>query len=193
MRTRPSATRRYRRRAGLPRTQETAGLPSVRTLKAAARAGDAVAAHNIPIAYRDAGNLRRAVFWWQRFAAAGDGDAALDLGYAYQYGFGVRRAPERAVFAYRQAIRSHHITEYGREEALYHLAVLTLDGDGARAQRAALALLRRAARDGDFAQAARLAAALQRRARLSICRCRRGRGRSIRAQAACAHHGLPRR
>jgi TPR repeat protein len=152
-----------------------------------------VAAHNIPIAYRDAGNLRRAVFWWRRFATRGDGDAALDLGYAYQYGLGVRRAPQQAVESYRQAIRSRHITEYGREEAHYHLAVLTLDAAGAGARRAALALLRRAARDGDFAQAAHLAAALQRRARLSICRCRRGRRRYIRAQAACAHHQLPRR
>ncbi|MDX2166677.1 MAG: hypothetical protein SF182_06420 [Deltaproteobacteria bacterium] len=169
----------------------TARLPPLRALKAAARSGDSTAAHNIPIAYRDAGNLRRAVFWWQRFASDGDGEAALDVGYAYQYGLGARRAPQRAMQALRQALRSRDITEYGREEAAYHLAVLTLDRGGSRRQ--VLTLLCLAKRDGDYPEAARLAAAVEAGRPIAACRCRRGRWRSIRGQAACARHRQPRR
>src|SRR5690606_1187754 len=77
---------------------------------------------NIAVAYRALGNRRRAFEWWRRTARAHDGDAWLEVGYCLQYGIGVRRDPAAAAKAYGSAIASRWITEYGREEALYHLA-----------------------------------------------------------------------
>ncbi len=168
---------------------KSANLPSIATLKAAARAGDQIARDNIPVAYRDLGKLRLAFAWSKRLASEGDGDAALDVGYAYQYGIGVRRNPRLAGAAYRQAIRARRITDYGREEAMYHFAVLLLDEGLAPGRRGrAASLLARANQDGDFPAAALLARQLAESVQLAPCRCRRGFSRDIKGQARCPRH-----
>jgi len=58
-----------------------------------------------------------------------------------------RRAAERA---YRAAIESKWITDYCREEAMYHLAVLMLGRRSASSRRAGARLLRVASADGDY-------------------------------------------
>jgi TPR repeat protein len=159
-------------------------------LKRLVRSGDAVSIGNIAATYRKAGNRKRAFEWWRRAAGKWDGDAFLEVGYCYQYGIGVRRDQKAACLAYRAAIRSQWITEYAREEALYHLAIAYLDrGVGQRARRSAISLLREAAADGDYPQAAGLLSRLEDGEPLGVlCRCRRGLRRSLGGQAQCPVH-----
>jgi TPR repeat protein len=69
------------------------------------------------------GNNRRAIFWYERAAARGDGDALVEVGCGYYSGLGVKCDPERAVRRFRQAIRSRFISQGGREEAMFQLGV----------------------------------------------------------------------
>src|SRR5439155_13639259 len=52
------------------------------------RAGSSTAASNVATVHRDDRNLRLAFQWWKRAVELGDGDAAVDAGYCYQYGIG---------------------------------------------------------------------------------------------------------
>jgi TPR repeat protein len=121
----------------------------IRKWRLKARRGDGVAMSNVAAAYRILGNFRLAARWFERASEHGDGDALTDWGYCLQHGVGIqmdRRAAERA---YRAAIKSDWITDYCREEAMYHLAVLLLGRRSASSRRAAARLLRVACADGD--------------------------------------------
>jgi TPR repeat protein len=143
---------------------------------------------NIAAAYRALGNRRRAFDWWCRAADDGDGDACVEVGYCLQYGIGVRRNPMAAAAAYQAASRSRCITEHGREEALYHLAVVHLDDGGTRGRSRARTLLRQAAADGDYPAAIDLLAALEAGRSCVICRCRRGLRASLGGRLQCGLH-----
>ena len=86
--------------------------------------GDSTAMSNVAAAYRILGNLKLAARWYKRAAEQGDGDAMTDWGYCLQHGVGVRRDERSAELAYRSAIACKWITDFSREEAMYHLAVL---------------------------------------------------------------------
>ncbi|MBI5481273.1 MAG: hypothetical protein HY906_20610 [Deltaproteobacteria bacterium] len=110
------------------------------------------------------------------------------MGYAYQYGIGVRGNARAAKATYRAAIRSKTITEFGKEEAEYHLAVLLLDEGGRTNVVRARELLGAASADGDYPVAARVLHRLEHGLPPDPWRCRRGLRRTILGQAWCPHH-----
>jgi uncharacterized protein len=154
----------------------------------ALRHGQALALNNLATWYRDRGDQRRAFLWNRRAAGPTDGDAHVDVGYAYQYGIGVRRNARAAKVAYWAAIRSKAITELGTEEAKYHLAVLLLDEGRTTNVARARELLRAASADDDYPAAAKALHRLERGIPPDPCRCRRGLHRSVRGQVSCPHH-----
>ncbi len=172
-----------------------AKLPPLKILKEAARAGDACAHSNIPLIYRDAGNLRRAFFWWKRLAESEfKGDAFVDIGYCLMHGIGVRRNLREARIAFERAMQSKWISQWQQEEAMYLLAVCLLESPSDnRARVKAMALLARANKDSDFPEAGNLLQQVEAGSILTPCRCRRGLRRSIRGQAPCQIHNRPRR
>ena len=108
---------------------------------------------NVAAAYRILGKFRLAARWYKRAAEHGDGDALTEWGYCLQHGVGTRKDEMAAERAYRAAIASKWITDYAREEAMYHLAVLLLGRPSASSRRAAVNLLRAANVDEDYPQA----------------------------------------
>jgi len=158
---------------------------AIRWYRRAVRGGSSTAATNLATVYRDAGNARRAFQWWRRSDLMGDADAAVDVGYGYQYGIGTRRSTAKAHRTYRRAIASRNTSEYSREAAMYHLALLWLDG---RRPQRALPLLRRASADDDYPEAATLLRQLQAGSALRRCRCKRGLGKALRGHARCMLH-----
>jgi TPR repeat protein len=121
----------------------------------AGRMGNTVAASNIATIFRDGGNLRRAHQWLLRTVEMGDADAAVSAGYGYLYGIGVRRDVNSARRMFRRALKDSDTSSYGREEALYNLAIAHVDsGNPGRA----IAFLERANEDGDYPEAAALLA-----------------------------------
>ena len=145
------------------------------------------AAANIATIYRDRGRLARAVSWWKRAIEAGSPEEAVEVGYCYQYGIGVRRNCPEAVDRYRLAIRAPNIIETEREAAMYHLAVLYLDTQPPKRAKA-VTLLKRASRDKDYPEAMHLLRQLQSRQRLVPCRCRRGRTKTLPGHFQCEIH-----
>ena len=61
----------------------------------AARLGNSTAANNISTVYRDFGDSRRAHSWMMRAVEMEDTDAAVNAGYNYFHGIGVRRNVRR--------------------------------------------------------------------------------------------------
>ena len=154
--------------------------------------GDSSAMSNVAAAYRILENFRLAARWYKRAAEHGDGDALTDWGYCLQHGVGVRKNERSAEGAYRSAIVSKRISDFSREEAMYHLAALLLSRQSASSRRAADRLLRVANADGDYPQAQALLRIVSRSAEvLNICICRR-RLRPRLARRHCPLHG-PRR
>lgn len=145
------------------------------------------AAANIAMMYRDRGLLARAFTWWKKAMEAGVHEEAVEVGYSYQYGIGVRRNAGKAIACYRLAIRSSNIGEFWREAAMYHLAVLHLDGLPPKRANA-VTLLERASIDQDYPEAMKLLAQLRERQRLVPCRCRRDTVRSLPGKASCDLH-----
>ncbi|NBW11315.1 MAG: sel1 repeat family protein [Caulobacteraceae bacterium] len=89
------------------------------------RAGFPIAANNIAILYREAGDRRRMAQWFRRAAESGqDHDAALQLARCYLDGTGVRRSLPQAVrwLAVAASAPEDAITDDGREEARRLLA-----------------------------------------------------------------------
>jgi uncharacterized protein len=82
----------------------------------------ATAASNLATVYRDLGEARQELRWYERAAGLGDGDALVEIGIRYLAGKGVRRNPSIAVEHFRDAIRSKHITEASRDTAQQLLA-----------------------------------------------------------------------
>jgi TPR repeat protein len=151
----------------------------------AVRIGDIAAATNIATIYRDEGNLRLAHQWLLRAMNMEDGDAAVTAGYGYLYGIGVRRDLVSARRILRRAARATNISPYGREEALYHLAVADID-NGNRYH--AVELLEQANNDGDFPEAASLLAQIRAATEPMPCRCRRHLNKHLPGHANCPQH-----
>ena len=149
------------------------------------RAGSSTAASNVATVHRDDRNLRLAFQWWRRAVELGDGDAAVDAGYCYQYGVGTGPSVRVACRMYKGAIASKFITASGREEAMYHLAVVYIDEGKARL---ALPLLVQAAADGDFPEADSLLHQIRSKTTIVPCRCRRDLLKTLPGHAACLRH-----
>lgn len=153
----------------------------------AVQLGDSTAAANLATLYRDSGSSRLAHLWLLRAVQMGDGDAAVSAGYGYLYGIGTRRSPKSARRMLRRALRSGSISEHGREEALYVLAIANIDSGH---RRGAIPLLERAARDGDYPEAMSLLTQIKSGAGLVPCRCRRHLSKDLQGHAPCpVHHG----
>lgn len=135
--------------------------------------GDITAMSNVAAAYRILENFRLAANWYRRASEQRDGDALTEWGYCLQHGIGIRKDDKAAEQAYRAAIRSEWITDYCREEAMYHLAVLLLSRRSAVSRRAAASLLRVAFADGDYPQAEALLRIVESADIRDICVCRR--------------------
>jgi TPR repeat protein len=146
------------------------------------------AASNIATVYRDRCKFRAMLAWWLRAAKAGDGDAAADVGYCYQYGIGARKDAALARRFYRRAITSRDICELGREAALYYLAVVEIDAGRIKQ---AVPLLRRATKDKDYPQAMLLLGQIEAKGEIVPCRCRRDIDKRLPGHARCPLH--PRR
>lgn len=144
-----------------------------------------IAASNMATVYRDRGHLRLAHQWYLRAMNMDDGDAAVDAGYGYLYGIGVRKDLRIARRVLRAAVRSTFITESGREEALYHLAAAEVDSG--RPSRA-IPLLEQANRDDDYPEAASLLSQIRAKAELTPCRCRRDLLKQLPGHAKCPQH-----
>ncbi len=115
------------------------------------------APNNIASVYEDRGNNRRAMFWYQRAAASGDGDALVEVGRRYYAGVGVRRDAGQAVRYFRKAITSNNISQTGREDAMFHLGAAFHEGRGVKQSNArAIKWLSQANKDDDHAQARNL-------------------------------------
>jgi TPR repeat protein len=150
----------------------------------AARMGDTGAAANIATVHRDKGELRLAHKWALRAMEMGDGDAAVTAGYGYLYGVGVRRDVRIARRLFRRALRGN-TSDFGREEALYNLALAEVDSGN---RRRAIPLLKHANRDGDYPEAALLLTQIRAKADLRPCRCRRHLSKDLRGHAQCPQH-----
>lgn len=157
-----------------------------------ARSGEQLAFHNVAASYRILGRYRLSARWYERAAVKGDGDAMVDWGHCLQHGMGVRKDSAAAELAYRAAIKSNYISEYGREEAMYLLAVLLTQGRPRGWRREASTLLRRASADGDYPQAENLIEQLTAMSSVPICTCRRWLRPTLR-RLACPIHAKPRR
>jgi len=151
----------------------------------AAREGDSLAASNMATVYRDDSKFRLMFRWYMRAVGMGDGDAALSVGYCYQYGIGTRRNLSLACRMFRRALTSSNISEAGREEAMYHLAVSFVD-DGKIPL--AIPLLVRAAADGDYPEASLLLNQIRSKSDISPCRCRRDIYKHLPGHARCPLH-----
>lgn len=126
-------------------------------LRKAFHAGDASAALNIAITYREVGDLTTAVKWFKKAANAGDGEALIQLGIHYYWGKGVRKNTEKAVRFFRTASNSKDICEAGRDDAFFLLGVAYTEGQGVRASiTKARKLLQRANQDNDHPAARKM-------------------------------------
>jgi TPR repeat protein len=158
---------------------------AIRWYRKATKLGNAGAASNLATVYRDAGKAKLAFQWWKRSAEMNDGDAAVDVGYCYQYGIGTRRDTVRAKRMFRRAVASKDISQYGREEAMYHLALQLID-EGRNPL--AIPLLRSASADDDFPEARAVLRQMQAKLPLNPCRCRRLSNKKMRGHAKCSLH-----
>jgi TPR repeat protein len=158
---------------------------AIRWYRRAARSGDSTATYNLATVFRDDGKARLAFQWWKRAANMRDGDAAVDVGYCYQYGIGTRKNAENAKRMFRRAIASRDISHYGREEAMYHLAVQFVD-EGKR--QLACPLLKRATADDDFPEAASVLNQLRTGSDYLPCRCKRFINKQLRGHTKCSLH-----
>jgi TPR repeat protein len=143
---------------------------------------------NLAAAYRILEDFRLAARWYKRAAAHGDGDALTDWGYCLQHGIGTGKDERAAERAYRAAISSKWITDYCREEAMYHLAVILLGRRSTSSRRAAAVLLRLASEDGDYPQAEDLLGIVNSTEVITVCSCRRHLRPRL-AQRHCPMHG----
>jgi TPR repeat protein len=160
---------------------------AIKWYRRAIRQGDATAASNLATVYRDLGNFKLFHQWYLRAAKMGDGDAAVDSGYDYLYGIGAQKNLPAAKRMFRLAIRSKYISESGREEALYHLAVAAVDNGGSRR---AIPLLRRANKDDDYPEAASLLGQIRAKTDVTPCRCRRDLNKHLPGHAKCPQHPI---
>jgi TPR repeat protein len=137
---------------------------ALRWFKRAFRRNYPCAANNIASVYQDRRNHRRAMFWYSRAAASGDGDALVEVGRCYYRGLGTKRDPNHAVLCFRKAIASKSISPAGREDAMFHLGVAFHEGRGVKqSSRQALKWLSEANQDDDHPEACKLIEKISRR------------------------------
>lgn len=158
---------------------------AIKWYRRAVKHDETIAAANMATVFRDRGHLRLAHQWYLRAMNMDDGDAAVDAGYGYLYGIGVRKDLRTAKRILRAAVRSTFITESGREEALYHLGVAEVDSG--RPSRA-ISLLEQANRDNDYPEAASLLSQIRAKSELAPCRCRRDLLKQLPGHAKCPQH-----
>jgi TPR repeat protein len=158
---------------------------ALRWYRRAWRGGNSTAALNVANVYRHEREFRLAFQWWKRAADLGDGDGAVDAGYCYQYGIGTRPSSRRARRMYERALASKLVSARGREEAMYYLALVHLDGGRPRLARP---LLVRASADGDFPEAEALLAEIRSRKTAVPCRCRLDIVKTLPGHAPCPRH-----
>jgi TPR repeat protein len=156
---------------------------AIRWYRQAARSGDSTATSNLATVYRDAGKAGLAFQWWKR--AANMRDAAVDVGYCHQYGIGTRKNTANAKRMFRRAIASRDITKYGREEAMYHLALQFIDEGKPHF---AFPLLKKATADDDYSEAASVLNQFYTNSDYVPCRCRRLSNKKLRGHAKCLLH-----
>jgi len=154
----------------------------------AAMSGDTSAVSNVAAGYRAVGNFRLAARWYERAADKQDGDAMVDWGYCLQHGVGVRKDQKAAAKVYRSAIASRSITDFGREEAMYHFAVVLIGRRSASSRRAAARLLSIASADEDYPQAQSLLRVVRLANVRDVCICRRHLRPGL-ARGHCPLHG----
>jgi TPR repeat protein len=158
---------------------------AVTWFRQAAKRGDHAAASSLGYAYDVGLGTGLAFQWWKRAADMHDGDAAVDVGYCYQYGIGTRKNAANAKRMFRRAIASRDVSQYGREEALYHLAVQFID-EGKR--QLAFPVLKRATADDDFPEAASVLNQLKTKSVYAPCRCKRSINKRLRGHTKCSLH-----
>jgi uncharacterized protein len=81
------------------------------------RRGDATAAHNIAILYRERGDRRGSFRWFQRAAELGGADAQIELAKCYLNGVGVRRSVSSAIQCLTAALAMPDIQPWELDEA----------------------------------------------------------------------------
>lgn len=159
----------------------------IRKLRPAAAKGDLLAWSNIAAAYRILEKFPLSARWYRKTAEAGFGDAMVDWGYCLQHAVGVKGDEPAAELMYRSAITSQSITDFGREEAMYHLAVLLLEKQKPY-RREAKKLLLDASADGDYPEAETLLQSFNSSEPMTICICRRHLRPRL-AKRHCPVHG----
>lgn len=85
--------------------------------KRAYRKGNAAAASNIAILYRERSDFGIAIRWFKKAVELGDGDAAVELAMIYMSGREVRRSKAKSERWANEALSSKLITDDGRERA----------------------------------------------------------------------------
>lgn len=160
----------------------------IRKWRSKAIRGDSDAMSNVAAAYRILEKFKLSARWYRRASECGDGDALTEWGYCLQHGIGVRKDSRAAERAYRAAVRSGWITDYCREEAMYHLAVLLLGKRSRSSRHAAAELLRVASADGDYPQAEALLQGVKFAGVQDFCNCRRHLRPRL-ARRHCPLHG----
>jgi len=76
-----------------------------------------IAANNMAVLHREAGNRRAMFQWFERGANEGDGDAMVRLARCYLDGLGVRRSPAAAMKLLSAAVGGDNLCEASRDEA----------------------------------------------------------------------------
>lgn len=87
--------------------------------------GDASAANNIAILYREVGRYDLTFKWFLRAAELGDGNACVDVAKCLASGVGTRVNNEKAIRYIREALSSASISDDGLEEAEFLLKQYT--------------------------------------------------------------------
>lgn len=86
---------------------------------------------------------------------------------------------------FQNALQSTNISQLGREEALYNLAVAEVDSGKTRR---AIPLLEEANRDNDYPEAATLLSQIRAKSKPKPCRCRRLLDSHLPGHATCPQH-----
>jgi hypothetical protein len=107
------------------------------------------------------------------------------LATAIKYGIGTGKNSANAKRMFRRAIGSGNITDYGREEAMYHLAIQFIDEGRLWL---AIPLLKRATADDDFPEAASVLNQIKTKSDCIPCRCKRFINKKLRGHTKCLLH-----
>lgn len=117
-------------------------------LEPLAKAGDAVAQHNLAVLYQDGlgmpQNNQKAFYWYEQAAQGGEAEAQFMVGLMYSDGIGIEQNYEKAVYWYQKAAAQNHV------DAQNNLAVRYASGSGVeRNMNEAKKWFRRAAEQGN--------------------------------------------